>query len=115
MAKKRLSMAELQMEEAELSNAENLKIEKLAEIHLGVAEKKEVRILKNDDFLKNREFGKLKDAESLSDYTKMSVTVAVDVFEKLQDISRQRRRSKQPFKLTELVREALSDWLPKQS
>lgn len=46
--------------------------------------------------------------------TKMSIVVPTDMFETLQDLSRSRRRAKQPFKLTELAREALSAWLPKQ-
>lgn len=49
-----------------------------------------------------------------ADMTKMSITLPTDMFETLQDISRSRRRAKQPFKLTELAREALSSWLPKQ-
>jgi hypothetical protein len=57
-------------------------------------------------------------AESLrkpmAEMTKTSLLVSTEVFERLQDISRARRRANKPFKMTDLLREALADWLPKQ-
>ena len=103
MTKKRVSLAEIEKEDVAFVSVRKPKSEKKYE----AIPKSEIRKNKED-------IGNMKNSDSLSDYTKMSVTVAVEVFEQLQDISRQRRRAKQPFKLTELVREALSEWLPKQ-
>jgi hypothetical protein len=46
-----------------------------------------------------------------SDFIKMSVTVPPDMFDALQDISRARRRAKQPYTMSDLVREAVGHWL----
>lgn len=45
---------------------------------------------------------------------KLSVVIPLNTFEILQDISRKRRRDKQPFKISDMVREALGTWLSKQ-
>ena len=49
-----------------------------------------------------------------SDFVKMSVTVPPDMFEQLQDLSRSRRRAKEPYTMSDLVRDALVQWLPEQ-
>ena len=49
-----------------------------------------------------------------SDFVKMSVTVPPDIFEQLQDLSRTRRRAKEPYTMSDLVRDALVNWLPDQ-
>ena len=49
-----------------------------------------------------------------SDFVKMSVTVPPDIFEQLQDLSRARRRAKEPYTMSDLVRDALVNWLPDQ-
>lgn len=48
------------------------------------------------------------------DITKLSVVIPLSLFEEMQDISRKRRRDKQPFKISDMVREALSLWLEGQ-
>jgi hypothetical protein len=49
-----------------------------------------------------------------SDFIKMSVTVPPEMFEQLQDLSRSRRRAKEPYTMSDLVRDALAGWLPEQ-
>ena len=49
-----------------------------------------------------------------SDFVKMSVTVPPEMFEQLQDLSRTRRRAKEPYTMSDLVRDALVQWLPEQ-
>lgn len=49
-----------------------------------------------------------------SEFIKMSVTVPPDMFEALQDLSRNRRRGKEPHTMSDLVREAVASWLPAQ-
>ena len=46
-----------------------------------------------------------------SEFVKMSITVDPDSFDKLLDISRQRRKTKQPHTMSEIVRTALKHWL----
>jgi hypothetical protein len=46
-----------------------------------------------------------------SSYEKLSVAVPSDMFEVLQDISRQRRRAKKKHTMSQMVREALHLWL----
>jgi hypothetical protein len=43
----------------------------------------------------------------------MSITVPPEMFEALQQTSMSRRREKQPYTMSDLVREAVSAWLPK--
>jgi len=45
------------------------------------------------------------------DYEKLSVSIPIDTFETLQDISRERRRVKQKHTMSQMVREALELWL----
>jgi len=46
-----------------------------------------------------------------SDFIKMSVTVPPEMFDALQDLSRARRRAKEPYTMSDLVREAVGHWL----
>ena len=50
-----------------------------------------------------------------SDFIKMSVTVPPDMFDALQDLSRARRRAKEPYTMSDLVREAVGSWLEQKS
>ena len=50
-----------------------------------------------------------------SDFIKMSVTVPPDMFDALQDLSRTRRRAKEPYTMSDLVREAVGSWLEQKS
>ena len=50
-----------------------------------------------------------------SDFIKMSVTVPPDMFDALQDLSRERRRAKKPYTMSDLVREAVGHWLEQKS
>ena len=98
MAKKRLSLAEIEKEDLK--------------IVAYVPEKEEIgnHISEKRNAIQYSAAANSAPAEM----TKMSILVPTDMFETLQDLSRSRRRAKQPFKLTELAREALSSWLPKQ-
>jgi hypothetical protein len=98
MAKKRLSLAEIEKEDLKIVTR--------------ILENEEAgnHISEKGNMIKYSTAG---DSAS-ADMTKMSILVPTDMFETLQDLSRSRRRAKQPFKLTELAREALSSWLPKQ-
>jgi hypothetical protein len=49
-----------------------------------------------------------------SQYEKLSVTIPPEMFYDLEDLTRLRRRNKEPFSMSELVREAVAAWLPKQ-
>jgi hypothetical protein len=46
-----------------------------------------------------------------SDFVKLSVTVPPEMFEMLENKSRERRRSRTPHTMSALVREALGEWL----
>jgi hypothetical protein len=48
---------------------------------------------------------------STGEYEKLSVSIPLDTFETLQDISRERRRVKQKHTMSQMVREALELWL----
>ena len=50
-----------------------------------------------------------------SEFIKMSITVPPEMFEDLQDISRQRRRAKQPYTMSDLARDAIADWLTRKT
>ena len=88
--KKRVSLSEIKKDD------ENGIIPEKAE-----TEKKGERAQKNSSY-------------SDADITKISVVIPLNVFETMQDISRKRRRDKQPFKISDMVREALGAWLEKQ-
>ena len=49
-----------------------------------------------------------------SDFVKMSVTLPPEMNEKLQELSHARRMRKERYMLSDLVREALAQWLPQQ-
>jgi len=46
-----------------------------------------------------------------SDFVKVSVTLPPELHEKLLDLSRERRKRKQPYMISDLVREALAGWM----
>ena len=48
-------------------------------------------------------------------YEKLSVSIPLETFEMLQDISRERRRAKKKHTMSQIVREALSLWLEQRS
>lgn len=50
-----------------------------------------------------------------SDYVKMTITVPPQMFEQIQDLSRARRRAKKPYTMSDLAREAFSNWLSAQA
>ena len=54
-----------------------------------------------------------------ADFVKMTITVSPEDFDRLEDISRSRRRARRqpgfekvPFTLSDLIREALAVWFP---
>ncbi len=107
MAKKRISLSEIKKaDELEVVHEKKPVIQAAPKTEVVRAEKvdKKVSLL-------------MKDEPSPSvriDTAKMSVVVPLHIFETLQDISRRRRREKQPFKLSDMVREALHQWLEQQ-
>jgi hypothetical protein len=50
-----------------------------------------------------------------SDFVKMSITVDPELFEELQNLSRSRRKQKQEFTFSGIVRDALKQYLPTQA
>ncbi len=51
----------------------------------------------------------------IGDYEKLSVSIPVDTFETLQNISRERRRAKMKHTMSQMVREALDLWLQQRN
>ena len=49
-----------------------------------------------------------------SHYQKVTITLSPAMFYDLDDLARARRRREEPFHISDLVREALASWLPKQ-
>lgn len=49
-----------------------------------------------------------------SDYVRLSITLAPDDFERLQQISLNRRRAKKTYTFCHLAREAITAWLDQQ-
>jgi hypothetical protein len=52
-----------------------------------------------------------KTKENKSDYVRLSVTLPPDIFDRLQMISINRRRRKEPYTFCHLVREAVQEWI----
>lgn len=48
-----------------------------------------------------------------SDFVKMSITVEPELFEAVQNISQARRKQKQDFTFSAIIRDALKQYLPK--
>ena len=46
-----------------------------------------------------------------ADYIRLSITVPPDMFERLQSVSLQRRRAKEPYTFCHLARQAMLEWL----
>ncbi len=51
----------------------------------------------------------------MADYEKLSVSIPIETFEILQDISRERRRARKKHTMSQMVREAISLWLEHRS
>lgn len=99
MTLKRKSLAELQMEDEMLT-----KVPEAEALETASALKKQHNKTQN------------KKSEKIfpkSEFIKMSITVEPDIFEAIEDLSRQRRRSKEPFTFSAIVRDALRDYLSK--
>lgn len=99
MTLKRKSLAELQMEDEMLAKAPENKSVKASS-----AQEKETIV--TSDINSEKIFPK-------SEFIKMSITVEPDIFEAIEDLSRQRRRSKEPFTFSAIVRDALREYLSK--
>ena len=50
-----------------------------------------------------------------SEFIKMSITVEPDIFDAVEDLSRKRRRSGQAYTFSAIVRDALKEYLIKQT
>lgn len=46
-----------------------------------------------------------------ADYIRLSITVPPDMFERLQAVSLERRRAKEPYTFCHLARQAMLEWL----
>lgn len=93
MTLKRKSLAELQMEDEMLAKAPETESIKTS---LSQNKQPESEII----------FPK-------SEFIKMSITVEPDIFEAIEDLSRQRRRNKEPFTFSAIVRDSLRGYLNK--
>jgi hypothetical protein len=52
---------------------------------------------------------------SKSEFVKMSITIEPELFDNVDDLSRQRRRRKEPYSYSEIVREALKEYFGKNN
>lgn len=48
-----------------------------------------------------------------ADFVKMSITVEPEIFDAIEELSRKRRKSKQPFTFSAIIRDALKEYLSK--
>jgi hypothetical protein len=96
MARKRQSLAEIAREDGQLDQSQTLGLVPKPE------ESPEVKIRKPISEIRN----------SKSDFVKLSVTVPPEMFEALQKLSMSRRQAKQPYMMSDLIREAVRSWLP---
>jgi hypothetical protein len=48
-----------------------------------------------------------------ADFVKMSITVEPEIFDAVDELSRQRRKNKQPFTFSAIIRDALKEYLGK--
>lgn len=99
MTLKRKSLAELQIEDEMLA-----KVPKSKTAGTAPAPQKQY------DKASNRKSEKI---IPKSEFVKMSITVEPDIFEAIEDLSRQRRRSKESFTFSAIVRDALREYLSK--
>lgn len=99
MTLKRKSLAELQMEDEMLAKVPETKA-------AGTAPAPQ----KQNGKASNRKSEKI---IPKSEFVKMSITVEPDIFEAIEDLSRQRRRSKESFTFSAIVRDALREYLSK--
>ena len=94
---KRKSLAELQQEDNKLEEVRPAKQSKAATALNSVSE-----IINNKS-----------EKHSKADFVKMSITVEPEIFDAVEDLARKRRRNKQPFTFSAIVREALKEYLNK--
>ena len=99
MTLKRKSLAELQMEDEMLAKAHETE-----SVMASSGQEEETSVV--PDIKSEKIFLK-------SEFIKMSITVEPDIFEAIEDLSRQRRRSKEPFTFSAIVRDALREYLSK--
>lgn len=99
MTLKRKSLAELQMEDEMVAKAPETESAK-------VSPTQKMQTSGTPDIISEKIFPK-------SEFIKMSVTVEPDIFEAVEDLSRQRRRNKEPFTFSAIVRDALREYLSK--
>lgn len=99
MTLKRKSLAELQIEDEMLAKAPETKA-------VGTSSAPQKRNHRTSNKKSEKIFPK-------SEFIKMSITVEPDIFEAIEDLSRQRRRSKEPFTFSAIVRDALREYLSK--
>jgi gamma-glutamyl:cysteine ligase YbdK (ATP-grasp superfamily) len=52
-------------------------------------------------------------ATTKADFVKMSITVEPEIFDAVDELSRQRRKNKQPFTFSAIIRDALKEYLGK--
>lgn len=99
MTLKRKSLAELQMEDEMLTKVLETEAPETASA-----------LKKQHNKARNKKSEKI---FTKSEFIKMSITVEPDIFEAIEDLSRQRRRSKEPFTFSAIVRDALKEYLSK--
>lgn len=94
---KRKSLAELQQED-----------EKLEEVLPAKQSKATASLNKISEIINNKS-----EKPSKADFVKMSITVEPEIFDAVEDLSRKRRRNKQPFTFSAIIRDALKKYLNK--
>jgi hypothetical protein len=94
---KRKSLAELQQED-----------EKLEEVLPAKQSKATASLNKISEIINNKS-----EKPSKADFVKMSITVEPEIFDAVEDLSRKRRRNKQPFTFSAIIRDALKEYLNK--
>lgn len=99
---KRKSLTELAQEDAQTESTRGIEIQP--------KDKKTVQeSTKQNEKSKPKE--ESRQAFDKADYIKMSITVPPDMFDAIQDISRERRKKKEAYSMTLIVREAIEYWL----
>ena len=94
---KRKSLAELQQED-----------NKLEEMRPAKQSKATAPLNNISEIINNKS-----EKPSKADFVKMSITVEPELFDEIEDLSRKRRRNKQPFTFSAIIRDALKEYLSK--
>jgi len=66
-------------------------------------------VINNSEIVNNNNYK----INTKSEFVKMSITVEPEIFDAIEEISRVRRRGKQPFTFSAIVRDALKEYLDK--